>query len=140
MKQKNKIWIYPLISLGFALMLATSCIPEEKDEILPDYSGKIVGSYNGTATLVGTGTLPATSTLTKRSEQVVDLSCKIGSESTNLTGIGISISKGDSISNGDIYNLKYTDSSGSFTGKVEGNKLTWTITSGIFKETFYGTK
>ena len=131
MKQKNRIWIYPLIVMGFLLMLTASC---EKDKNLPDYASEIVGTYNGIVTAVGTGTVSGSSTLTKSSEQVVDLEIKIGSNSIPLDGIDVSSPEDD------IYNLKYTDSSGSFTGKVEANKLTWTITAGSVTQTFSGTR
>jgi hypothetical protein len=129
MKQKNRICIYLLI--GFLLVLATNC---KKDKTLPDYASKIAGTYNGTVTVIGTGTAAGSSTLTKSSEQVVDLEIIIGSSNIPLDGIDIS-SDGD-----DIYNLKYTDSSGSFIGKVEGNKLTWTLTAGSVVDTFTGSK
>ena len=131
MKQKNRIWIYSLVLMGFLLILATSC---EKDETLPDYASKIVGTYNGTVKVTGIATVPGSSTLTKSSEQEVDLEVKIGSSSIPLDGIEVSSSGAD------IYNLKYSDSSGSFTGKVEGNILTWTLTGGGDTMTFSGTK
>jgi hypothetical protein len=64
----------------------------------------------------------------------------VGSNNIPLDGINVSITERDSISGGDIYNLKYTDSSGSLIGKVEGNRLTWTLTAGSLVETFSGTK
>lgn len=138
MKQRNIILNFSLIAMAFILILVCSCTT--KDDILPDYASKIVGTYNGTITLVGTGTLSSSSILSKSSEQLVDLKIEIGSESFNLDGISVSISTGDSISSGDIYNLKFTDSSGSFTGKVEGNRFTWTLNAENIRETFSGTK
>jgi hypothetical protein len=131
MKHKNRILIFPSIIMGFLLMLATSC---EDDKNLPDYASEIVGAYYGTVNIVGTGTVSGSSILTKRSEQVIDLEVKIGLESTSLNRIDVSMSGGD------IYNLKKTDSSGSFTGKVEGNLLTWTLTDGSTTIIFSGTK
>lgn len=130
MKQINRIWIYPVILLGLILMLAISC----KNGISPDYASEIEGTYVGNVTVVGTGTVPGSSILTKTSNKEVDLEIILGTESVPLTGIDV-----DS-SDDDIYDLKYTDSSGSFTGKVEGNRLTWTMTAGSITETFDGTK
>jgi len=110
-------------------MLAISC---EDDKNLPDYASEIVGTYIGTVNLVGIGTVPGSSKLTKRSEQVIDLEIIIDSESTFLNKIDVSMSGGD-------YNLKKTDSSGSFTGKVDGNLLTWTVTDGSATIIFSGT-
>ena len=131
MKQKNKIWIYPFLVMGFLLMFITSC---EKDENLPDYASEIIGTYNGTVTVVGTGTVAGTSILTKSSEQVVDLEILISSVSVPLNGIKVSSSGADT------YDLNYTDTSGSFNGKVEGSSLTWTLSSSGITETFSGTK
>jgi len=130
MKQKNRIWICPSIIMGFLLMLAISC---EKDKNLPDYASEIVGTYFGTVNVVGTGTVSGSSILTKRSDQKVDLEIKMGSSSIPLNKIDVSLSGGD-------YNLKFTDSSGSFTGKVEGNLLTWTLTDGSTTIIFSGTR
>jgi hypothetical protein len=43
MKTKNRIWIYPLIVMGFLLMQAAN---SKKDEILPDYANKIANILN----------------------------------------------------------------------------------------------
>jgi len=131
MKQKNKIWIYPLLVMGFLLMFITSC---EKDENLADYASEIIGTYNGTVTVVGTGTVAGTSIITKSSEQVVDLEILISSVSVPLNGIKVSSSGADT------YDLNITDASGSFNGKVEGSSLTWTLSASGITETFSGTK
>ena len=86
--------------MGFLLMFITSC---EKDENLPDYASEIIGTYNGTVTVVGTGTVAGTSILTKSSEQVVDLEILISSVSIPLNGIKVSSSGADT------YDLNYTD-------------------------------
>ncbi len=131
MKQNNRIWIYTLLAAGLFILLAISC---EKDENLSDYASIIAGTYNGTVTVEDIGTVACTSILTKSSDQEVDLEITIGSNSIPLKGIDVSSSGGD------IYDLKYTDRSGSFTGKVEGNNLTWTLAAMDIVETFSGTK
>ena len=111
-------------------MLAISC---EDDKNLPDYASEIAGTYVGTVNVVGSGTVSGSSILTKRSDQKVDLEIKMGSSSIPLNRIDVSLSGGD-------YNLKFTDSSGSFTGKVEGNLLTWTLTDGSDTVIFSGNR
>ena len=130
MKKNTRSWIITVFAVGIFLLLANSC---EKDENLPDYAGKITGTYTGTILVEGISA-PASSILTKNSEQVVDLEIIIASNSISLRKIEVSNS-GDN-----IYDLEYTDRSGSFTGKVEGNKLTWTLRAMDIVETFSGTK
>ncbi len=132
MKQKNRIWIYPsFVIMGFLLLLATSC---EKDSTSPDYASKVTGTYYGTVTVVGTGSVSGSSKLTKSSDKVVNLVITIGSSSIPLNGIDVSKSGGT------IYYLNYTDASGSFSGTVNGNSLTWTLTDGSDTITFSGTR
>jgi hypothetical protein len=119
MKQEiTRIRLGTLILLSFLMMfIASGC---QKDKNLPDYASQIAGTYSGTVTVVGTGTVSCTSTLTKSSNQKVDL--KISNSA------------------GDVYNLTLTDSSGSFTGTVNGNTLTWDMTAGSIHETFSGSR
>jgi len=132
MKQKNRIWIYPsIIIMGFLLLLATGC---EKDSSSPDYASKVAGTYDGTLTVVGTGSLSGSSILTKSSDKVVNLEIIIGSSSIYLNGIDVS-KPGSS-----IYYLNLTDATGSFTGTVNGNSFTWTLTDGDDVITFSGTR
>jgi hypothetical protein len=130
MKQRNRIWIYPsMIIMGFLLLLATSC---EKDSSSPDYASAIAGTYYGTVTVVGSGSVSGSSKLTRSSDKVVNLVITIGSSSIPLNGIAVSKS-------GSNYYLNYTDASGSFSGTVSGNSLTWTLTDGSDTITFSGT-
>lgn len=126
---KNNKIINPLIVIGFLLLLATGC---KKDQV--DYASQITGTYNGTVTIVGTGTVSGSSTLNKSSEEVVNLIITINSKDTPLNGISVS-SAGNN-----VYNLSYTDASGTFSGQVNGNSLTWTLSAGSAIDTFTGTK
>ena len=128
---KIRIWNSTLFVTGLFLLIITSC---ENDENLPDYASEIAGTYNGSVTVEDLGTVPCTSILTKVTNQEVDLEISIGSNSIPLKGIDVS-SPGK-----DIYDLKYTDRSGSFTGKVEGNSFTWTLSASDIVETFSGSK
>jgi len=117
--------------MGFLLLLATGC---EKDSSSPDYASKVAGTYDGTLTVVGTGSLSGSSILTKSSDKVVNLEIIIGSSSIYLNGIDVS-KPGSS-----IYYLNLTDATGSFTGTVNGNSFTWTLTDGDDVITFSGTR
>ena len=117
--------------MGFLLMLTMGC---DIDENLPDFASEIEGTYYGTITVVGTGSVPGSSILTKRSNQKVDLEIKIGGESVSLKRIELSSSEDG------IYDLEYSDYSGEFTGEVEGDKLTWTMTADDITETFSGSR
>jgi len=130
MKPKNSIWIYSFLVMGFLLLLTTGC----DEDFNPDYASEIEGTYYGTITLVGTGSAPASSILSRRSNLKVDLDIKIGGESVSLNRIEISSSEDG------IYDLEYSDYSGEFTGEVEGDKLTWTMTAGDATETFSGSR
>jgi len=116
--------------MGFLLLLATSC---EKDSDSSDYASQVAGTYSGTVTIVGTGSVSGSSKLTKSSDKVVNLSITIGVSSIPLNGIDVSKS-------GSNYYLNYTDASGSFSGTVNGNSLTWTLTDGNDTITFSGTR
>jgi hypothetical protein len=131
MIKKNLFWIYSLIVIGFVLILTTSC---KKDENDPDYASKIAGTYNGTVTLVGTGTVPCSTTINKNSATKVNLIILIGTITIPFNGISVS-SGGNN-----IYNLSYSDLSGTFEGQIDGDTLTWTLTAGSTIEIFSGTK
>ena len=130
MKQKNRIRIFPIALLGFLIMVASSC---KKETNLIDYASIIEGTYSGTLTIPGTGTVSCSTKINKSSEKVVNLEITIGV--TNVPFNGVDVSFGNN-----AYNLTYVDSSGSFVGKVNGNTLTWTLTAGSVIETFSGTK
>ena len=124
----SKIGVYTIFLFAFLNLLAAGC---KKDQ--QDYASQITGTYRGTTTITGTGTVACTSTLGKNSNTSVNLTITIGS--TNIPLNGISVSK-----SGSAYGLSYTDSSGSFNGTVDGNKLTWTMTASGTTETFSGTR
>lgn len=135
MKKSRIIWIYPLMLIGLILMFATGCDKEENSsDDATDYASIIEGTYSGTIIVVGQGSAPASSTLTRRKDDVVDLEIEINSNSIPLRGIDVSSSEDD------VYDLEYSDPSGTFIGKVDGNKLTYTISTDDITETFSGTK
>jgi len=117
------------IALGILLSLNSGCNKDEQD-----YASQIIGTYNGSITVVGTGTVPCSTTVNKNTGSTVDLVITIGSSGTPLNSINVSSSGNSS------YSLSYTDSSGSFSGTVSGNKLSWTLEAGGITETFVGTR
>jgi len=127
MTVKNVKVLY-FIALVF---LVISC---KKDEPNPDYASIIAGTYTGTVTYGGIGSVAGTSKLSKSTESVVDLIITIGTSTVPLNGITVSSSSSN------VYNLSFVDSSGSFTGKVQGKKLDWTLTSGADVVVFTGIK
>jgi hypothetical protein len=98
-----------------------------------DLAKEVSGTYSGTVTIVGTGSAPATSKLTRSSDERVNLVVTIYANNIPLNGIKVSTS-------GNNYVLSYTDSSGSLSGTVTGNRLDWTMTAGGMTETFTGTR
>jgi hypothetical protein len=131
MVKKSRTWIYTLTVLALLLTVVTGCT---KDNSSPDYASKIAGTYNGTITVVGTGSASASSKLSRNTDTKVDLLVTIGASPVSLNGITVSNSSGNS------YTLSFSDNSGSFTGTVQGNTLSWTITSGSVVDVFTGTR
>ena len=131
MNKKNLIRKIPILISVILLLFITACTKDKTD---PDYAGTIAGTYTGSVTVVGTGTVPGKSTLTRVNNTKVDLIIEIGTDDIPLNGIRVSNDDDD------VYELEYTDASGSFDGKVNGNTLTWTLIAGSITETFSGTK
>jgi len=123
-----------ILSLSLAVMLVTFSVSCTKDDNSPDLGSKIAGTYIGTLTMVGTGTVSCSSQLTRSSNTKVNLVIYIGTSNVPLNGIEVSSSSTD------VYSLSYIDSSGSFTGKVDGKTFTWTLSAGGVTQTFSGVK
>jgi uncharacterized transporter YbjL len=119
-----------LIMLAFVLSASTSC---DGDDPQADYGGIIAGTYTGTVT-TGTGTAAGITTITKRSETRVDMDITAGSHSLTIPGIKVSSVEAN------VYNLSFAISDKSLAGEVEGNSLTYTLTSGTLDGTFTGTR
>lgn len=113
------------------LSLVISC---KKDEGTIDYASMVVGTYSGTVSYNGAASSAASSTLSRVSERTVNLVIIIGTTSIPLDGIVVAASTNNA------YSLSYVDSSGSFTGAMNGNKLDWTLTAGTDVIVFSGIK
>ncbi len=119
-----------LIFFAVASTLLTSCGGDNSKQ---DYASLITGTYIGTVTN-GSGTTAGSSELVKRSETKVDMDIIAGSHTLSIPGIRVSRVDDN------IYDLSCTISGNSLDGKVEGNKLTYTLSSGALNGTFTGTK
>ena len=119
-----------LIILAFVLSTLTSC---DRDDPQADYAGIIAGTYTGTVT-TETGSVAGITTITKRSETRVDMDITAGSHSLTIPGIQVSSVEDN------VYTLSFTITGNSLAGEVEGNILTYTLTSGTLDGTFTGTR
>jgi len=130
MTPKVRTWIYPLLLLGFLITVTVGC---KKDETNPDFAKAVSGTYTGTVTMAGVGSVAAVCTIAKATETTVNMTVVIGGSSVPLPGITVTGSSGS-------YNLSYSDSSGSFTGTVVGKTLNWTLTADSDVAVFTGTR
>jgi len=119
-----------LIILAFVLSTLTSC---DGNDPQADYAGIIAGTYTGTVTTV-TGTVAGITTITKKSETRVDMDITAGSHSLTIPGIKVSSTEDN------IYTLSFVITDKFLAGEVEGNNLTYTLTSGTLDGTFTGTR
>jgi len=121
--------ILSLLLAGVAMGLS-SC---DGDDPQDDYASVIEGTYYGTVT-TGSTTVPGTTELVRFTDVKVDVHISAGSRTLDIYGVKINNS-GD-----DIYNLSYSIVGNTMDGSVEGNQLTYTLTSGALNGTFTGTR
>lgn len=119
-----KKWV-SILFLAVGTLYLTSCAKP---------SDSVKGYYTGTFTFNGTAGGNATTDLV-----VVDVNTVQAVFSFN-GGANTSLSQVDVTQSGNDYALSYTDGSGSFTGTVSGNNLTWSLSSGGDVSTFTGNK
>jgi hypothetical protein len=98
-----------------------------------DYASIIAGTYTGTVT-TESGATTGVTIITKRSEAKVDMDITAGSHSLNIPGIRVSST------NNNAYALSFSVAGNSLAGEVEGNILTYTLSSGTLDGTFIGTR
>ena len=113
-----------------AAIAAISC---NGDDPQADYAGIIAGTYTGTVT-TESGTTSGTTIITKSSETRVDMDITAGSHSLNIPGIKVSTADDK------VYTLSFSIAGNSLAGEVEGNSLTYTLSSGSLDGTFTGTR
>ena len=123
----KKIRVFCLFALLFSV---TSCNKDENPSSLAD---KVVGTYHG-ITSFGTAQLSCTSIISKASDTMVVLTIDFNGSSFIFAEIAV-FNAGN-----DTYTLSYSDQSGFIDGKVEGNTLTYTVSSGVLSTVFTGTR
>lgn len=99
----------------------------------PDYASIIAGTYTGTVT-TESGATAGVTIITKRSEAKVDMDITAGSHSLVIPGIKVSSVEDN------VYTLSFSVVGNSLAGEVEGNNLTYTLSSGTLDGTFIGTR
>jgi hypothetical protein len=112
---------------------AIALISCDGDDPQTDYAGIIAGTYTGTVT-TATATTAGITIITKRSETRVDMDITAGSHSLNIPGIKVSSADNN------VYTLSFSVAGNSLAGEVEGNNLTYTLSSGTLDGTFAGTR
>ncbi|MGB8359019.1 MAG: hypothetical protein WCD55_10445 [Bacteroidales bacterium] len=119
-----------LIFFAVCAAALTSCGGDKSQR---DYASMITGTYIGTVT-TGSGTTAGSSEIVRRSDTRIDMNIIAGSHSLSIPAVTVSRVADN------IYDLSFTLSGNSLDGRVEGNILTYTLSSGELNGTFTGTK
>lgn len=119
-----------LLLLTSLALVYSSC---KKREPQPDYASIIEGTYTGTVT-TGSATVPGSSNLIRYTNSKVDMHITAGTHTLNIYGITISSPVND------IYYLSYSVAGNTLDGNVQGDLLTYTLTSGTLNGTFTGSR
>ena len=125
----RRAMIFSLL-LAYAAMGLTAC---DNNDPQDDYASIISGVYTGTIT-TGSTTVAGTTELVRFTDTKADMHITAGSRTLDIYGVRISNS-GD-----DKYYLSYSIVGNTLEGNVEGNQLTYTLTSGDLNGTFTGTR
>jgi hypothetical protein len=131
MRPQIRTWLNLLVIIGLLSAELTGC---KKDNTNPDFAGAIAGTYTGTITASGIGSVSASTTITKVNETTVNFVITIGGTPIPLDGITVSNPSGNT------YALSLSDSSGNLTGTVIVKTLNFTLTSGTDVDVFTGTR
>ncbi len=119
-----------LLLLTCLALVPASC---KRSEPQPDYASIIEGTYTGTVT-TGSTTVAATTVLVRYTDSKVDMHIAAGTHTLDIYGITIS----SPVNN--IYNLSYSLAGNTLAGNVNGDLLTYTLTSGTLNGTFTGSR
>jgi hypothetical protein len=119
----------PLVLTCLVLAFA-SC---RRSEPQPDYASIIEGTYTGTVT-TGSATVSGITELVRFTDKKVDMHITAGTHTLNIYGITISSPVND------IYYLSYSVTGNTLDGNVQGDLLTYTLTSGTLSGTFTGSR
>lgn len=118
-----------LLLAGVALAFS-SCDGNDPQD---DYASIIAGTYNGTVT-TGSTTIPGTTEIVRFTDAKADMHISAGSRTLDIYGVRITNSGND------VYYLSYSIVGNTLSGNVQGNQLTYTLTSGALNGTFTGTR
>ncbi|MFZ2285477.1 MAG: hypothetical protein WAV93_00680 [Bacteroidales bacterium] len=119
----------PLL-LACIAMAFTCC---KRSEPQPDYARIIEGTYTGTVT-TGSVSVAGTSGLVRFTDTKVDMHITAGTHTLDIYGIMITTSGND------LYYLSYSIAGNTLAGTVQGNLLTYTLSSGTLNGTFTGSR
>ena len=119
----------PLLLVCIA-MAFTFC---KRSEPQPDYASIIEGTYTGTVT-TGSVSVAGTSELARFTDTKVDMHITAGTHTLDIYGILITTSGND------LYYLSYSVAGNTLAGTVQGNLLTYTLSSGTLNGTFTGSR
>lgn len=119
-----------LLLLTCLALVFASC---KRSEPQPDYASIIEGTYTGTVT-TGSATVSGTTNLVRFTNTKVDMHITAGTHTLNIYGITISSPVND------IYYLSYSVAGNTLDGNVQGDLLTYTLTSGTLNGTFTGSR
>jgi uncharacterized Zn-binding protein involved in type VI secretion len=119
-----------LLLLTCLALVFASC---KKTEPEPDWASIIEGTYTGTVT-TGSTTVSGTTSLVRYTSTKADMYIAAGSHTLNINGVRITSSGND------IYYLTYSLAGNTLAGNVNGDLLTYTLTSGTLNGTFTGSR
>lgn len=125
----RRFFTITLLLAGFALAF-TSC---KRSEPQPDFASIIEGTYTGTVT-TGSTIVSGTTELVRFTDTKVDMHITAGTHTLNIYGIMVTTSGND------LYYLSYSIAGNSLVGTVQGDLLTYTLTSGTLNGTFTGSR
>lgn len=120
--------VIKFLLLTCLILIFASC---DKNESGTDYAAIIEGTYTGTV-ITGTSAVPGTTEIVRFTDTKVDMHITAGTHTLNIYGIRITSSGND------VYYLSYAIAGNTLDGNVEGNLLTYTLSSGTLDGTFTG--
>ncbi len=115
------------------VLVTLACNSCAGGESQPDYGDIIEGTYSGVVT-TGSTNVQGITVIARFTDTRVDLHITAGSRTLDIPGVRIS-NYGD-----DIYYLSYSIVGNTLEGNVNGDQLTYTLTSGALDGTFNGTR
>jgi hypothetical protein len=110
MKPQIRTCVNLLLAMGLLSILLTGC--SKKDDTNPDFGSAIAGAYNGTVTVSGIGSAPASTSINRVNETLVNLVITISTTTVPVNGVTVSNPSKN------VYNLSYGVAGETLTGTV----------------------